>query len=189
MRSSRHQPLTEYMWTQVQRGFTLVEMLVGVAIVAILLGIAIPSYNEAILNMKLTSYANNLVASALLARSEAIKRNAVISMCVSPTGTACGAGGWEQGWIVMCRSSDSVNCNPVGSGTIVIQSQPATSSGWKITEASTLTTIAFQPTGTGATTATLKVCRASPLGSSERQVSISVTGRPSATKTTLGTCP
>jgi type IV fimbrial biogenesis protein FimT len=43
-----------------------------------------------------------LVASAHLARSEAIKRNADVTLCVSNSdGTDCGSGGWEQGWIVL----------------------------------------------------------------------------------------
>lgn len=189
MRASRHPAWGSAIGAQVRRGFTLVEMVVTVAIVAILLGIAIPSYNETILNMKLTSYANNLVASILLGRSEAIKRNAVVSLCVSSSGTACTGGGWEQGWILMCRTTDSKICDPAGAGTIVIQTQPPLSTGWKLSEAAALTTIAFQPTGTGATSADLTVCRSSPLGAMERHVMISTTGRPSTSKTTAGVCP
>lgn len=189
MRSSRQPRWGSAIVARVRRGFTLVEMVVTVAIVAILLGIAIPSYNETILNMKLTSYANNLVASILLGRSEAIKRNAVVTLCVSSSGTACTAGGWQQGWILMCKTTDNTTCNPAGVGTIVIQTQPPLSTGWKISEVAALTAIAFQPTGTGATSADLTVCRSSPLGTMERHVMISGTGRPSTSKTTAGVCP
>ena len=189
MRASKHPAWGSTIRAQVRHGFTLVEMVVTVAIVAILLGIAIPSYNETILNMKLTSYTNNLVASILLGRSEAIKRNALVSLCVSSSGTACTAGGWQQGWILMCKSTDNVNCNPAGANTIVIQTQPPLSTGWRISEVAALTTIVFQPTGTGATSADLTVCRSSPLGTMERHVTISGTGRPSSSKTTAGVCP
>lgn len=171
------------------RGFTLIELLVAITIASILLAIAIPSFSSIMLGVKLSSYADSLVAGATLARSEAIKRNAVVSMCVSANGASCGSGGWEQGWLVMCNTSDNVVCDSAGAGTLVIQHQAATSAGWKITESSALTSIAFQPTGTGATSATLVACRAAPtVGDRERVVRISASGRPSVTRTSNGAC-
>ncbi|UUZ48419.1 GspH/FimT family protein [Massilia sp. B-10] len=61
--------------------------------------------------------------------------------------------------------------------------------GWKMTETNAVTRIVFQPTGTGATSAVFTVCRATPtVGSNERVVRISTTGRPSVTKTTVSVC-
>lgn len=159
-----------------QRAFTLLELMITLTVMAILLGIAAPSFNNATLGSKLSTYGNNLVASAALARSEAIKRNSVITLCVSSDGSSCGTGGWEQGWIISL-------------GTTVIQRQPAAASGLKITETGGKTSLSFQPTGVGATSATLTVCRATPsVGDQERVVTISVTGRATVSKTATGAC-
>src|SRR5688572_9547660 len=81
-------------------GFTLIEMMIVISLIAILMAIAVPSFRDASLSSQLRSTANELVAGAMLARSEAIKRNAIVTMCVSSSGTACTGGSWEQGWIV-----------------------------------------------------------------------------------------
>lgn len=155
-------------------GVTLIELMVVIAIVAILAGMAAPSLDSALMAGKLRSYANELVAGSFLARGEAIKRNTVVTMCVSTDGTTCTTGGWEQGWIVLA-------------GTDVLMRHQATSTGYRMT--GTVSSVTFQPTGFGAQAATITACRASPLGDQERVVRISTTGRAAVTKTTTGTCP
>jgi type IV fimbrial biogenesis protein FimT len=159
-----------------QGGFTLVELMVTIAVAAILLALAVPSFYEMSLNSKLKSAANDLAASALLARSEAIKRNATVQLCVSTNGTACTTGSWEAGWIVV-------------SGTEVLQYRQAAPSGFKVL--ANRASITFQPSGIGATPGdfSAKVCRATPsVGARERIVDISPTGRPSVTQSATGVC-
>ena len=71
----------QYLPVKVMRGFNLIELMVTIAIMAITLSIAIPSMSNFVLISKLSGYANNLVASAYLARSEAIKRNVPVILC------------------------------------------------------------------------------------------------------------
>lgn len=172
-----------------RRGFTLIEILVAIGIASVLISLAVPSFNDVSLNMRLSSQANSLVASTLVARGEAIKRNTPVTLCVSADGLTCNGSDWEAGYIVMCRTSNNIFCNPAGAGTLVLQYQPAGQRGYKIIAANGLTAVAFRPTGTGATTATFTVCRLTPdVGRYEREVRISPTGRPSVIKTENGTC-
>lgn len=91
-------------------GFTLVELLIAIAIGAILLTIAIPGYQAFIQNNKIASATNKLSASINLARMEAVKRGVKVSVCPSANSSfsACGDNTqWSQGWIVYVDSDNN----------------------------------------------------------------------------------
>jgi type IV fimbrial biogenesis protein FimT len=161
-------------------GFTLLEAMMAITVMAILMAIAVPSFKDASLSSQLRAASNDLAASAYLARSEALKRNAVVTLCMSADGETCAAsGGWEQGWIVL---SGDPAIDP-------LKAQPAAPTGQKIT-AGGITSLSFQPTAAGATAATFTVCRATPtVGREERVVTIDATGRPWIRRTTNAACP
>ena len=75
------------------RGFTLLELMATVAILALLLGIGVPSMTAFIQNNRVTTQANGLVSSFHLARSEAIKRAVPVTVTAE-------AGSFEDGWCV-----------------------------------------------------------------------------------------
>ena len=70
-------------------GFTLIELMVTIAIAAILLGIAIPSFTDTIASNRLTTSANELVTALNLARSESVKRGVRTTLCKSTDGSSC----------------------------------------------------------------------------------------------------
>ena len=162
-------------------GFTLVELMIVLVIVAALLVIALPGYSVLSLRTKLKSYANEVVSSVYLARSEAIKRNAPMTMCIAKLpydGTCAGGGDWDQGWVVMDPNE------------LVIKHQQTITSGVKLFGLSSLHTMTFQPTGVTMANATEKivvVCQDSPEeGIEEKKVTISATGKPKIETTTAG---
>ena len=91
------------------QAFTLIELVMTMAIAGILVTIAIPSFNSIITSSRLTSYANDLVGALNLARSEAVRRG--ISVTVRKVDnnsyTKIGAGvNWEKGWDVFTDIDD-----------------------------------------------------------------------------------
>lgn len=93
-------------------GFTLIELVVTLAVAAIVLMIGVPSFQETINNSRLTSGANEFVAALNLARSEAIKRNIRVTVCKSSDGANCAGGlGYEQGWIVFVDRNSNAAVN------------------------------------------------------------------------------
>lgn len=78
-----------------QHGFTIIELVVTMIVVAILVSVAAPSFTNLIKNNRLTTQANDFLSSITFARSEAIKRgdNVVIT-------SKSGTGDWSGGWTI-----------------------------------------------------------------------------------------
>jgi len=84
------------------RGFSLIELLIGIAIVGLLVLAAGPSYRNWIAAQELANHAHFLAGTLNQARSEAIKSGYRVNLCKTRDRQQCAddASGWELGWIL-----------------------------------------------------------------------------------------
>lgn len=90
----------------IARGFSVIELLVVVAIAAIVMAIAVPSFSSMLQKNRLSSAASALQVSLTLARSEAIKRGIDSKVTVAANSTA---GAWINGWTVFLDKTADAN--------------------------------------------------------------------------------
>jgi type IV fimbrial biogenesis protein FimT len=86
-------------------GFTLIELMIGLSMVAILATLAAPSFNEVLLRFRADAQARELQSVTLYARTEALKRAKRVVVCRSAAPAAAlpvcgGAGSWASGWLM-----------------------------------------------------------------------------------------
>lgn len=154
-----------------ESGFTLIELIITVSVLVVILAMAIPSLSSFIQRQRIRNTAMDMTTAVTLARSEAIKRNANVS--VVATGTS-----WSGGWTVSTAS-------PVtAASTIRGQAAPE---GITITEAGGNKLATFGPDGRLQATGLSFTVKASDATSTQQPlcVAISATGR---TQTTNGAC-
>jgi len=113
------------------QGFTLVELMVVVAISAIALAMAIPAFTTLIQHNQADGVASDLVAAMNLAREEAIRTRGVAAVCpraAARTGEPyCASNGdyWTNGWLVLALPTGAVTTCPTDSSTSVIRAYEA----------------------------------------------------------------
>ena len=151
--------------TQAQTGITLVELLIVIAIAAILASLAGPSFSDFINRTRQSSVVSQLVSDLNRARSEAIKRNTPVLLCEGDTDTECGnTNNWQSGWLI-CVGITACDDTPLAVHAVL----PAT-----LTLAGDQSRVQFRPNGSsgfGAVTLT-----AGGAGLADKVIQISVTG-------------
>ncbi|SDH66369.1 GspH/FimT family pseudopilin [Pseudomonas panipatensis] len=167
-------------------GFTLIELMVVVAVAAILVSIAIPSFRTVMLNNQITSQTNMVIGIVQAARSEAITERSIVRICGSTDAAldqatySCNSDNWEAGAVVF-RSPNATTTTANKADLIKVLAPNA--SGLTLRSSSAIT---INPNGTLGNTVTLRVCDSRGADSS-RAVTVNIAGV--ASSGANGTCP
>ncbi|MFD2110784.1 GspH/FimT family pseudopilin [Thiorhodococcus fuscus] len=182
---------------RVNHGFTLIELVITIAMAAILVTLAVPSFQGMIKNANLSSETNELLAALQTSRSEALTRKKPVTLCVSSESytsddPACSdSATWKDGWILFLDLNNSgTRTTGTGSSETLIRVGPAmngnilTATGTSPVQRS----VRFYPDGTASATGTISLCDDRGTSASKSVKIEQYTGRTYA-QDGAGTCP
>ena len=139
-----------------QNGFNIIEILVVIVILAVLMGLAAPSFVRTLRSTTVSNSINGMMSDLRYARSEAVRRGSTVIVCrsddpeaASPVCATSGAGssGWASGWIVFLDVAGSGTKTAIDTN-VVLKIQPANTNIESINEnPSGSTKFAFVSTG------------------------------------------
>lgn len=167
-------------------GFTIIELMIVVAIGGILMALALPSYDNMVRNNCRTTATNSLVTGLQFARSEAVKRRTRVNVTAADASIA--GNEWIYGWDVWTdKNGDGdmdLDADPdvnelLREMPLTCEQPAAGANRMTIAEAGGATTFTYVATGFIDTPGTFTVCNDNQTAERGRQITISNTGRPS----------
>jgi type IV fimbrial biogenesis protein FimT len=158
-----------------RRGFSLLELLVALATVAIVVAIAAPSFREIALNARRNEQVNAVLRALHAARSAAILRAEPVVICKSRDGEQCATdtSTWSEGWIAFAnRDRDSPPRRDAGEQLLIIQPRSG-----QVDVRANRNAVIYWPVALAGTTVSFVFCDARGT-SAARAIIVSQTGRP-----------
>jgi len=178
----------------ISRGFTVIELMVTVGVVAILLAIAVPSISSMVKGNRLSTQVNMVMADIHLARSESVKRGVRVIMCrsASPNNTTPTCGGTAQDWstgYLIFTGEDGNSTYQAGTDTLIRRGQPTQDGVDLHTNTTCNNNLEINPSGTlnEGGTAIFAVCdeRNEAHG---KQITIPLSGIPRMKSSSIASC-
>lgn len=160
-----------------QSGFTLIELMVTLAVAAVLVSVALPAFDVMVENNRRVTATNDFLTSLHQARSEAITRNRRITLCPTSDETSCSTSvGWETGWLVFV---DVDGDNTVDADDEILGTTDGFSGGLKLQSSDFGDGLTYMPNGRLVDNAqgVLHLCDVDATTAS-RTIRINRTGRP-----------
>lgn len=176
-----------------QRGLTLLESLMALAVLAVLAGSAVPSMADWLNRVRLNTVAQELAVDFDFARGASVARNHRATVCkAGPADTCAEDGDWSQGWLVFEDRNE--NALRDDDEPVLLQHN-ALPPGWKATGNTTVASyVSYTPLGLtrlvngGFQAGTITLCRASGGPTEARRIIVNSVGRPRVARVTVESC-
>lgn len=177
---ARKRPRTE-------RGTTLIELMMTLSVAAVLLSIAVPSFQAMMRTNRIASVTNEMVRALQLTRSEAVTRGQPVTLCNTSDPNAetpdCSGGTWIDGWIIFV---DSNGDGTIDTGDTITRVGLPSNTDAKITPTAAYTNkVTYRPIGSSIRNGHFNIA----VGTEQRNIVINVTGRTRVCKPSESNCP